>query len=444
MAPPATLITNDQFARRRQQLMRSLGDGAIILTAGRDKPRNNDVDYKFRQQSAFWYFTGFDEPDAVAVLRPGHAEPYALFVRPYDERFQIWVGYRAGVGGAVDRHGADAAFPIDDLKEELPKLLEEIDTVYYGLGVDDDMDQVISDLTRRRRAGSQRGGRPLAGIQDPKPAIDRMRLIKSPEEIAALQQAIDLTAQGFDAAMRCTRPGDYEYQVQAEMESVFRRLGSPRNGYPSIVASGMNACTLHYVTNREQLQGGDLLLIDAGAEVDYYTADITRTWPVNGKFSPQQRAVYDITLEAQRQAFQTVKPGALFDDVHRAALRTLIQGLIDLGALSGDIDGIIEERAFLPYYMHGTSHWLGLDVHDAGQYRDGEQSTALEPGMVFTVEPGLYFGPLAAGAPEELRGIGIRIEDNVLVTETGYRNLSEGIPSQPDEVEAVVGASPVR
>ena len=272
MATTAGLITNEQFAQRRKRLMDSLPDGATILTAGRDKPRNNDVDYKFRQQSSFWYFTGFDEPDSVAVLRPGHEEPYVLFVRPYEERFQIWVGYRAGVEGAVEKHGADAAFPIDDLKEELPKLLEETDSLYYGLGSDDDMDEVIGDLVRRRRAGAQRGGRALAGIQDPKPVIDRMRLIKSPGEVAALQQAIDLTAKGFDAAMRSTRPGDYEYQVQAEMESVFRKLGSPRNGYPSIVASGMNACTLHYVTNRDMMRDGDLLLIDAGAEVDYYTA----------------------------------------------------------------------------------------------------------------------------------------------------------------------------
>ncbi len=444
MATTAGLITNEQFAQRRKRLMDSLPGGTIILTAGRDKPRNNDVDYKFRQQSSFWYFTGFDEPDAVAVLRPGHEEPYALFVRPYEERFQIWVGYRAGVEGALEKHGADLAFPIEDFKEELPKLLEESDTIYYGLGSDDDMDEVIGDLVRRRRAGAQRGGRALAGIQDPKPVIDRMRLIKSPEEVAALQQAIDLTAEGFDAAMRSTRPGDYEYQVQAEMEAVFRRLGSPRNGYPSIVASGMNACTLHYITNRDRMRDGDLLLIDAGAEVDYYTADITRTWPVNGSFSAEQRAVYDICLEAQRRGFEEVRPGALFDDVHMAALRTLIQGLKDLGALSGEIDGIIEDRAFLPYYMHGTSHWLGLDVHDAGQYRDGEKSTELEPGMVFTVEPGLYFGPLAMESPEELRGIGIRIEDNVLVTDGGHRVLSEAIPSKPEEVEAVVGTAAAR
>ena len=441
MVSAGSLIGNEQFAQRRTRLMDSLDDGAIILTAGRDKSRNNDVDYKFRQQSAFWYFTGFEEPDAVAVLRPGHEEPYVLFVRPYEERFQIWVGYRAGVDGAVKDHGADAAFPIEDLKEELPKLLEEAETVYYGLGSDEDMDEVISDVVRRRRAGAQRGGKVLGGIQDPKPAIDRMRLIKSGEEINALQQAIDLTARGFDAAMRATRPGDFEYQVQAEMEAMFRKLGSPRNGYPSIVASGMNACTLHYITNRGRMQDGDLLLIDAGAEVDYYTADITRTWPVNGRFSAEQRAVYDICLEAQKQAFKTVRPGALFDDVHRAALRALVQGLIDLGALSGEIEGIIEDRAFLPYYMHGTSHWLGMDVHDAGQYRDGEKSTELEPGMVFTVEPGLYFGPLATESPEKLRGIGIRIEDNVLVTEDGYRVLSARIPSRTDDLEAIVGTT---
>ena len=429
------------FARRRQRLTHQLADGAVIITAGRDSARNNDVDHEFRQQSSFWYLTGFDEPDAVAVLRPGAEEPFVLFVRPYDPQFEVWVGYRAGVEGAVEKHGADAAYPIEDVKEELPKLLEEVETVYYGLGSDADMDDLILDLTRRRRGMAQRGGKALVTIQDPKHAIDRMRLIKEDSEVANMQRAIDVTHEGFRAAMGTTGAGRYEYQVQAEMESVFRRLGSPRNAYPSIVASGVNSCTLHYVTNRERLRDGDLLLIDAGAEVDYYAADITRTWPVGGKFSAEQRAVYDVVLEAQRQAFAECRPGALFDDVHLAALKTLVQGLVDLGALEGSIDGLIEDRAFRPYYMHGTSHWLGLDVHDAGQYRVGETSAELRPGMVFTVEPGLYFGPLATDSPAALRGIGIRIEDDVLITGDGHRNLSAAIPSSPEDVEALVGAA---
>lgn len=434
----------DPFARRRQSLMESLRDGAIILTAGHDSPRNNDVDYEFRQQSSFWYLTGFDEPDAVAVLRPGSSDPYVLFVRPYDPKFEIWVGYRAGVDGAMKKHGADAAFPIDDLAEEMPKLLEELETVYYGLGSDSVLDDLLSDLVKKRRAGAQRSGKALLGFHDPKPAVDQMRLIKSDDEVAALREAIAVTAQGFDAAMRVSKPGIHEYQVQAEMEAAFRRQGSPRNGYPSIVASGGNACTLHYVTNRAQMKDGDLLLIDAGAEVDYYTADITRTWPVNGKFTPEQRAVYDVVLEAQNKAFAIIAPQVRFEEVHLAASRVLVQGLIDLGALEGDIDSLIEQKAHLPYYMHGTSHWLGLDVHDAGQYRVDDTSVALRPGMVFTVEPGLYFGPLATESPPALKGIGIRIEDNVLVTPGGRQNLSAAIPSQISEIEELVGTAAER
>lgn len=442
MTTARSASSQSQFARRRQQLMQSLGDGGIILTAGHDAPRNNDVDYEFRQQSPFWYLTGFDEPDAVAVLRPGHPDSYVLFVRPYDPKFEIWVGYRAGIDGAINRHGADAAYSIEDIDAELPRLLEEVPLVYYGLGSDQKMDQIVTGLVSSRRRGAQRAGNALLGIHDPKPVIDRMRLIKSAEEIEALQRAIAVTWQGFEAAMRYTRVGVFEYQVQAELESAFRKQGSPRNGYPSIVASGGNSCTLHYVTNRARMKDGDLLLIDAGAEIDFYTADITRTWPVNGRFSPEQRAVYDVVLEAQRQAFQVISPEARFEDVHRAAQRVLVQGLVDLGVLSGDVDGLIEQRAHQPYFMHGTSHWLGLDVHDAGPYRVDDESISLQEGMVFTVEPGLYFGPLATESPPGLQGIGIRIEDNVVVTAGGYRNLSASIPSRPDQIEALVGALP--
>ena len=260
----------DAFARRRQSLMETLGDGAIILTAGHDSPRNNDVDYEFRQQSSFWYLTGFDEPDAVAVLRPGSSHPYVLFVRPYDPKFEIWVGYRAGVDGAMKKHGADAAFPIDDLAEEMPKLLEELETVYYGLGSDSVMDDLLSGLVKKRRSGAQRSGKVLLGIHDPKPAVDQMRLIKSDDEVAALREAIAVTAQGFDAAMRATKPGIHEYQVQAEMEAAFRRQGSPRNGYPSIVASGGNSCTLHYVTLQGTQVNESLHQHPRGCQVDLF------------------------------------------------------------------------------------------------------------------------------------------------------------------------------
>ena len=290
-----------------------------------------------------------------------------------------------------------------------------------------------------RRSGAQRGGPPLLNVTYPQSAIDQMRLIKSELEIESLQNAIDITGRGFESAMRSTNPGSYEYQVQAEMEVNFRRMGSPRNGYPSIVASGGNACILHYIKNRARLNDGDLLLIDAGAEMDFYTADITRTWPVNGKFSPEQREVYQIVLDAQANAFDAITPGAGFDKPHMAALRTLVQGLKDLKVLDGSVDGLIEEQAYRPYYMHGTSHWLGLDVHDSGPYRNADRATELQSGMVFTIEPGLYFGTQATESPSHLKGIGIRIEDDVLVTNTGHKVLSSSIPSEIDDIENLVG-----
>ena len=431
-------ISSAEFARRRRRLMDSLPGGAIVLAAGHDAARNNDVDHEYRQASSFWYLTGFDEPDAVAVLRPGSHTPYALFVRPYDPTFEIWVGQRAGVRGAVGPLAANAAYPLEQLDAQLPKLLADCDTIHYALGSDDRLDGIISGLVKRRRSMAQRGLKSVRRIEDPTASIDLMRQQKSDAEIGLLQHAIDITAQGFDAAMRAAAPGVHEYEVQAALERPFRQLGSPRNGYPSIVAGGANACILHYVRNRDALGDDDLLLIDAGAEYGYYTADVTRTWPVSGKFTGPQRALYDLVLESQRKAIAAVKPGVGFDDVHRVATTTLVDGLITLGILDGTTDDVMERQAYRDYYMHATSHWLGLDVHDCGPYRDDKGQTRLRPGMVLTVEPGLYFGPQAKQTPEIYQGIGIRIEDDVLVTEDGCRVLSEAIPSEPSELEAIV------
>ena len=430
-----------EFNSRRRRLMQTLSTGAIVLAAGHDAARNSDVDHEYRQPSTFWYLTGFDEPDAVAVLRPGSDTPYTLFVRPYDPTFEIWVGHRAGVRGAVGALGANAAYPVDKLDSQLPELLADYDTVYYALGSDDRVDGVISSLVKRRRGMAQRGAKPVRRIEDPTATIDLMRQIKTDEEIVLLQHAIDITAHGFAAAMRTAAPGVHEYEVQAALEGPFRQLGSPRNGYPSIVAGGANACVLHYIRNRDALGPEDLLLIDAGAEYGFYTADVTRTWPVSGKFTPPQRAMYELTLESQRKAIADVKPGAGFDDVHRTATRTLVQGLVDLGVMTGSVDGIMEQQSYRDYYMHATSHWLGLDVHDSGPYRDDRGQVRLRPGMVLTIEPGLYFGPQARQAPDIYRGIGIRIEDDVLVTEDGCRVLSAAIPKDPDELESIVADS---
>ncbi len=436
-------ITQEDFTSRRTRLTESLDGGAIVLTAGHLASRNHDVEYEYRQDSTFWYFTGLDEPDAVAVLRPGAEEPYVLFVNPFDPRYEIWVGQRVGVDGAKALLGADEAFPVEDLDEKLPELLAETDTVYYALGTDRRLDRLVTDLTVRRRSSGQRDGSYVGRIVDPVSAVGAMRVVKSEKEIETLQRAIDITAQGFDRAIRTTRPGIREYHVQTALENEFRRLGSPRNGYPSIVASGGNSCILHYITNRDEIQDGDLLLIDAGAEVEYYGADITRTWPANGKFTPEQRDVYDIVLAAQKEAIGVIAPGVEFTEVHKTARDVLIQGLLDLGVLDGDMDDIIEERGYEPYYMHGTSHWLGLDVHDAGVYKDGDDSVLLQEGMVFTVEPGLYFGSQAEDAPERLRGIGIRIEDDVVVTADGHRVMSAAVPKEPDDIESIVGSTAV-
>ena len=438
-----SLFTQDDFASRRTRLTESLDDGAIILPAGHLATRNHDVEHEYRQDSTFWYYTGLDEPDAVAVLRPGADEPYVLFVNPFDPRYEIWVGRRVGVDGATSLLGADEAFPVEELDEKLPELLAETGTVYYALGSDRRLDRLVTDLVVRRRSGGQRDGSYLSRIVDPVSAIGAMRLVKSSKEIDTLQRAIDITARGFDSAIRATRPGLREYHVQTALENEFRRLGSPRNGYPSIVAAGGNSCILHYITNRDEIQDGDLLLIDAGAEVDYYGADITRTWPASGRFTPEQRDVYDIVLAAQKEAIAVIAPGVEFAEVHKTARDVLIQGLLDLNVLDGDMDDIIEEREYEPYYMHGTSHWLGLDVHDAGVYKDGEDSVLLEEGMVFTVEPGLYFGSQAEDAPDHLKGIGIRIEDDVVVTADGHRVMSSAVPKEPDDIESTVGSAAV-
>ena len=431
----------ETFARRRSRLLRRLRAGsAAVFASGHDALRNGDVEHPFRQPSSFYYLTGFDEPDSVAVLRPGHEEPFVLFVRPYDPAQAIWVGARLGVEGAVEQLGADAAFPIEELEQRLPQLLGGAGTVYFSLGTDERVERLLSRLVAARRAAAQGGAPPIEAVMDPAPLVAEQRLIKSREEVAALQRAIDITGAGLEAAMRATRPGMHEYEVQAILESEYRRLGSPRDGFPSIVAAGANACTLHYTANRAEMARDELLLVDTGAEFDFYGADVTRTYPVDGRFRAAARDVYELVLEAQEQAIALVRPGVRFHDVHDKATEVLTTGLVDLGVLSGDVAGLIEERAFGPFFMHGTSHWLGMDVHDVGRYREGEESVELRPGMVLTVEPGLYFARGIRGVPRRLRGIGVRIEDDVLVTRSGSRVLSGDIPKQPDDLEAIVGS----
>ena len=440
------------FARRRQSFMRALartygGSGgrggtagapvAALFASGHEARRNGDVDYEFRQPSTFYYLTGFEEPDAVALLRPGHAQPYVLFVRPHDPQQAIWVGPRAGVEGAVDAYGADAAHPIEELDQRLPALLDGMRTVAFSLGADERLERIVSRTVAARRGAGQRGAVAIERVVDPFPLVAQQRLVKTRDEVAALRRAVAITGAGIEAAMRTTRPGMHEYELEATLHAEYRRLGAPRLGFPSIVASGANACTLHYTANSKRIADHDLVLLDTGAEWAYYGADVSRTYPASGRFTPEQRAVYDIVYEAQAEAISLVAPGVRIADVHARAVRVLVDGLRHMGVLSGRSAQLIRDTAYLPYFMHGTSHWLGLDVHDVGAYREEGQSVALRPGMVLTVEPGLYIGP-ATDAPRALRGIGVRIEDDILVTRAGHENLSQAIPRDPDTLEALV------
>ncbi|MFB2967337.1 aminopeptidase P N-terminal domain-containing protein [Aerosakkonema sp. BLCC-F183] len=425
-----------EYRQRREQLMAKIGNGTAIFRSAPMAVMHNDVEYNFRQDSDFYYLTGFNEPEAVAVLAPHHSEHrFVLFVQPKDPEKEVWTGYRVGVEAAKEQYGADEAYPITELDEKLPKYLEKADRIYYHLGRDEKFNQTIIRHWRRLIATySKRGTGPVA-IEDTNFVLHAMRLSKSPAELELMRKAIAISVEAHDRAREFTQPGRYEYEIQAEIEHIFRLRGGMGPAYPSIVASGANACILHYVENNRQMQDNELLLIDAGCCYGYYNGDITRTFPVGEQFTPEQKAIYDIVLEAQRQAIAQVQPGNPWNQFHDTAVRVLVEGLMDLGILQGNIDEIIKEEKYKPYYMHRTGHWLGLDVHDAGFYKHGEEAwQILQPGQVLTVEPGIYIGPdakPAEGQPEvddRWRGIGVRIEDNVLVTESGHEVLTAAVP----------------
>ena len=435
--------TGDLFAARRARFMRQLGpDTAAVFLSNPQQTRSNDTQFDYRPNSDLWYLTGYEEPESAAVLLPEHPDhPFVMFVRPRDHKTEVWDGPRTGVEGVCEAVGADASFEIKELGEQLPKLLEGRERVVYGLGYDEDADNTL--IQAYRQAVRKARGRKKApkSIVDPQGLLHEMRLIKSPEEIEALRRSCRLSAEAHRRAMACTRPGMTEYELQAEIEYVFKRGGARSPGYPSIVGSGPNACVLHYVDNRRRMEEGDLVLVDAGAEVDFYTADITRTWPVSGHYNGYQREVYDLVLRAQMDAIRLVKPGLPYQKIHEATVRAIAEGLVDLGILDGNAEEAIKEKTYRKYFMHGTGHWLGIDVHDVGLYaRDGEPGRPLEPGMVFTIEPGIYFHPDESECPADYRGIGVRIEDDILVTEDGYEVLSQDAPKEPEEIEDLVGS----
>ncbi|MBD2259857.1 aminopeptidase P N-terminal domain-containing protein [Pseudanabaena sp. FACHB-2040] len=431
------------YQQRREQLMAQIGSATAVFASAPLAVMHNDVEHPFRQDSDFYYLTGFNEPQAVAVLAPHHEEHrFVLFVRPKDKEKEIWSGYRVGVDEAKDRYGADQVYPIAELDEHLPKYLEKADQLYYHFGHDEELNHRILRYWQRLLVTyTKRGTGPVA-IADSHLLLQQMRRVKTADELELMRHAIAISAKAHNHARDITQPGRYEYEIQAEMEHLFRLEGAMGPAYPSIVASGPNACILHYIENNRQMKAGELLLIDAGCAYGYYNADITRTFPVGERFTDEQRILYELVLEAQLQAIEKVQPGRPFNEFHDAATRVITEGLVELGLLAGEVDTLIEEKKHKAFFMHGTGHFLGLDVHDSGTLRNPDKTwKPFEPGNVVTVEPGIYVAPdyePVEGQPqvdERWRGIGIRIEDDVLVTATGHEVLTAAVPKALKEIE---------
>jgi Xaa-Pro aminopeptidase len=429
-----------EFATRREQFRAAMGQGVALFASTPIAIRNNDVEHEFRQDSDLFYLTGFDEPDCVLLLTTEHAEHRCvLFVRPRDPDRETWDGPRAGIEGAIARFGADAAFPITELGRQLPEYLKDVRRLHYRLGIDRAFDARVLAAVEVVRAKARTGIAPPREIVDPGPIVHEMRLRKSPAEIDTMSRAAAITAEAHARAMQIAQPGCFEYEVEAELLRVFRARGAERPAYGSIVGSGPNATVLHHRRNDRQMQAGDLLLVDAGAEFQYYACDVTRTFPIGGRFSAEQRTLYQLVLDAQLAAIEAVRPGTNLPDVHAIALNVLVTGLVEFGLIEGPVDKALESGTYKPFYMHRTSHWLGMDVHDVGDYFVDKRPRPLEPGFVLTIEPGLYIAP---GSPCDPRwhGIGIRIEDDVLVTAQGRHVLTADIPKTIDALESILSS----
>jgi Xaa-Pro aminopeptidase len=431
-------IPKDEFKRRRQRLMEHMGPNSIaIVPAAREKVRSRDTHFPFRQDSDFQYLTGFPEPDAVAVLVPGRAHgEYVLFCRDKDKDLETWHGRRFGPEGAREQFAVDDAFPIDDIDDILPGLIEGRDKIFYALGADPEFDDQVMQWVNTLRKKVHQGALPVGEMIDIRHILHDMRLYKSKAEIDVMRHAAEVSAQAHVAAMRATRPGRHEWEIEAELKYRMALGGCRHEAYGSIVAGGDNATILHYTENQDRLRARDLLLVDAGGEYQGYAADITRTWPVNGRFSRLQKRAYEWVLKAQLAAIAEIRPGSDWARPHEAAVRVLTEGMVDLGLLKGQVNTLIKKEAYRRYYMHKTGHWIGLDVHDVGDYQVGGRPRTLEPGMVMTVEPGLYVPADDKKAPEGLRGMGIRIEDDVLVTDEGCEVLTASVPKTVAEIEA--------
>ena len=435
-------MKNSEYRKRRKKLMDMLGDDSIaILPAAPEKIRNRDVAFRYRPDSDFFYLTAFAEPQAVLALIPGRSQgEFILFCRERDPEQEVWHGSRAGLEGACNDYGANDAYPITDMDDILPGLLENRERIYYTMGNDIAFDQRVVGWVNRVR------GKIRTGVHAPEEFISLnhilhdMRLYKSRHEVSKLRDAATISAKAHVRAMKACRPGMMEYQVEAELLHEFMRRGAFSAAYPSIVGSGVNSCVLHYIDNTREMKDGDILLIDAGAEYEGYASDVTRTFPVSGRFSDHQRAVYEIVLAAQLAAIDAVKPGNHWNQPHDSAVEVLTEGLVALGILKGSAQTLIEKEDYKRYFMHKTGHWLGMDVHDVGDYKLGDEWRMLEPGMALTVEPGLYFPP-QKGLAKKWWNIGVRIEDDVLVTKSGHEVLSRDAPKSIPEIEALMAAN---
>jgi Xaa-Pro aminopeptidase len=425
------------YARRRAALFDAMSaaspSAVAVLPAAPVFLRNNDVEHEYRQDSDFFYLTGFDEPQSVLVV-DALARKTTLFVRPRDRDREVWDGPRAGIDGAMKAYGADEAFEIGELDEKLPTILENRRRVYYRLGRNRTFDDRLLAAIERVRGRQRTGATAPSEVADPAVILHEMRLSKSALEIETMRRAARITREAHELAMRRARPGMHEYEVEAMLVDTFRRHGSERPAYGSIVGSGPNACVLHYRKNDRRIEPGDLLLIDAGCEYGYYASDVTRTFPVGGTFSREQQAIYEVVLEAQTGGIAAVRPGTTLDAVHRLSVEVITRGLLRLGLISGSPEQIIETETYKRFFMHRTSHWLGMDVHDVGAYFVEGQPRSLKPGIVLTVEPGIYIAPDDSSVPPEWRGIGVRIEDDVVVTESNAEVLTAEIPKTVDEV----------
>jgi len=435
-------MKQSEFKRRRKALMQQIGKGNIALIASASNhTRNRDVEFPFRQDSDFYYLTGFNEADSLAVFIPGREQgEYILFCREFDEKKALWEGAHAGLEGATEHYEADDSFPIDDMDDILPGMLENKSKVFYPMGRDSELDHQLLEWITHIRKQSRNGINAPGELVCLEHLLHEMRLFKSPAELKLMRQAAEVSTAAHKRAMQQCKAGLYEYQIESEIVHEFMQQGLRYVAYPSIVAGGKNACVLHYVDNKDKLKRGDLLLIDAGVECDHYAADITRTFPVSGRFSSAQKQLYQLVLDAQYAAIEQIQPGKPWNNAHDVSVQVLTKGLVELGLLKGRVSKLIKDEKYKQFYMHRIGHWLGMDVHDVGDYKVDDEWRLLEPGMVLTIEPGLYIPENCDTVDEQWRGIGIRIEDDVLVTKEGHEVLTHAVPKEIDEIERLMQA----